>query len=315
MHAEDIDEQASLWLAREQGGLTDAERAALDAWLARSSRHQIAYLRLQAAWERAGRLAALRSPMRSASSKSRALPWIRIPAIAAALLVLAFVGKTYLTERGPHIMARYSTAIGQTHSYQLADGTHMDLNTGTRLHTDIGGRERIVTLDAGEAFFEVAHDAAHPFVVRAANRRITDLGTKFSVFLNGDTVRVLVYEGRVRVETEPGAAGPAPVEADGGHVVIAQGMEALVFAKPQSEIVKDLGWRNGMLTFDQLPLADVAEAFNRYNAKHMLVEGNARKIRIGGSFKADNVEAFVQLLQQGFGLSVKNQGDKIVVSR
>jgi transmembrane sensor len=315
MHAEDIDEQASLWLAREQGGLTVEEREVLDAWLVQSSRHQVAYLRLKVAWERAGRLAALRTPMHSASPKSRALPWLRIPAIVAALLVLAFAGRTYLTEHRPHALTSYSTAIGQTHSYQLADGTRLDLNTNTRLHADIGGGERIVTLDAGEAFFEVAHDAVHPFVVHAGKRRITDLGTKFSVFLNGDTVRVLVYEGRVRVETEPGAAGPAPVEADGGHVVIAQGMEALVFAKPQSEIVKDLGWRNGMLTFDQLPLADVAEVFNRYNAKHMQVEGNARKIRIGGSFKADNVEAFVQLLQQGFGLSVKNQGDKIVVSR
>ena len=315
MHAEDINEQASLWLAREQHGLTEGERTALDVWLAQSSRHRVAYLRLQSAWDRAGRLAALRTPVHPASPKNRALPWLRIPAVAAVLLVLAFAGRTYLMERKPHVVASYSTAIGQTHSYQLADGTRMELNTNTHLRTDIGNAERVVTLNSGEAFFEVSHDALHPFVVQAGKRRITDLGTKFSVFLNGDTVRVLVYEGRVRVETAPGVAGPTPIEADGGHVVIAQGMEALVFARPQSEILKELGWRNGMLTFDQLPLADVAEAFNRYNAKHMQVEGNARLIRIGGSFKADNVEAFVQLLQQGFGLSVKNKGDKILVSR
>ena len=315
MHAEDIDELASLWLAREQGGLTAEEKEALHAWLTQSSRHQVAYLRLKAAWERAGRLAALRTPMRSASPKISAFFWLRVPALAAAAVVLVYVGKSYLEEHRLRTVAYYSTAVGRTHSYQLADGTRMDLNTDTHLRADIGDGERVVTLESGETFFEVAHDASRPFVVHAGKRRITDLGTKFSVYLNGDTVRVLVYEGRVRVETEPGATGPAPVEADGGHVVIAQGMEALVFAKPQSEIVKDLGWRNGMLTFDQLPLAEVAEVFNRYNAKHMQVEGNARNIRIGGSFKADNVEAFVQLLRQGFGLSVKNQGDKIVVSR
>ena len=103
--------------------------------------------------------------------------------------------------------------------------------------------------------------------------------------------------------------------ADAGHVVIAQGMEALVFAKPGDEVARDLSWRDGMLTFDQQPLTEVAKEFNRYNARHIQVEGKARKIRIGGSFKADNVDAFVVLLQQGFGLSVKNQGDKIVVSR
>lgn len=314
MRAEDIDEQASLWLAREQGGLTADEQEALGVWLAQSSRHQVAYLRLKAAWDRAGRLAALRTPVRSALPKIRPSLWFGIPACAAAILVLAFAGKTYLADRRPQAVT-YSTAVGQTHSYQLADGTRMDLNTDTRLRAEIGDSERAVTLQSGEAFFEVAHDTSRPFVVHAGKRRITDLGTKFSVFLNGDTVRVLVYEGRVRVETEPGAVGPAPVDADAGHVVIAQGMEALVFAQPSSEIVKELSWRDGMLTFDQLPLPEVAEAFNRYNVKHMQVEGNARKIRIGGSFKADNVEAFVQLLQQGFGLSVKNQGDKIVVSR
>ena len=315
MHADDIDELASLWLAREQDGLTGEEREALGAWLAQSTRHQVADLRLQAAWERAGRLAVLRTPVRSAPLKNRSILRLGIAALAAALLVLVYAGKVYLAQHGSHAVTYYSTAIGQTHSYQLSDGTRVDLNTNTRLHADIGGGERIVTLDSGEAFFEVAHDAAHPFVVRAGKRQITDLGTKFSVFLNGDTVRVMVYEGRVRVEAEAGAAGPAPVDAGAGHVVIAQGMEALVFAKPQGEIVKDLGWRNGMLTFDQLPLADVADVFNRYNAKQMQVEGNARKIRIGGSFKADNVEALVQLLQQGFGLSVKNRGDKIIVSR
>jgi ferric-dicitrate binding protein FerR (iron transport regulator) len=45
------------------------------------------------------------------------------------------------------------------------------------------------------------------------------------------------------------------------------------------------------------------------------VEGPARKIRIGGSFKADNVDVFVLLLHRGFGLSVNEQGGTIVVSR
>ncbi len=58
---------------------------------------------------------------------------------------------------------------------------------------------RTVTLDGGEAYFEVVHDARHPFVVLAGNRRITDLGTKFSVSREGDHVQVVVKEGRVRV--------------------------------------------------------------------------------------------------------------------
>lgn len=311
MRAEEIEEQASIWLAREMDGLTAEEQAALEQWLAGSSRNMVAYLRLRAAWERAGRLAALRTPMRPAPPPTGWWTRLRIPAAAAIVLGLLYGGNAYL-KSGQDNQVTYSTKVGETRTYQLADGTRMDLNTNARVRADVTGKERRVTLEAGEAFFDVTHDARHPFVVFAGKRRITDLGTKFSVFLNGDSVRVLVLEGRVRVETQ---SGQAPIVADAGHVVLAQGVEALVFAKPDSEVASELSWRNGMLTFDQSPLTEVAKEFNRYNARHIVVEGNARKIRIGGTFKADNVDAFVLLLQQGFGLSVKNQGDKIVVSR
>jgi transmembrane sensor len=183
------------------------------------------------------------------------------------------------------------------------------------MHANVTATRRTVTLDAGEAYFDVVHDASRPFVVYAGNRRITDLGTKFSVFRNGDDVRVTVREGRVKVEILGQSAGRAPVVTDGGHEVVTKGGETLVFVKPDVDIANDLSWRSGMLVFNQQTLAEAAEQFNRYNERQILVEGNARKIRIGGSFKADNVEVFVLLLHRGFGLSVSDQGDRIVVSR
>ena len=70
-----------------------------------------------------------------------------------------------------------------------------------------------------------------------------------------------------------------------------------------------------MLVFNQQSLAEAADQFNRYNARKLVVEGAARHIRIGGSFKADNVDVFVLLLHRGFGLSVDDEGKRIVVSR
>jgi len=315
MPANDIETQASIWLAREIRGLTPEELSSLQNWLAESSLHKVSYLRLNSAWQRAGRLAALKKPpMRPAHAQGSSWSRFCIPAFAAIALVLLYGGKTYLTSSQPNGQA-YATDLGRMKTYQLADGTRMELNSNTRVRADVTTKQRIVTLESGEAYFDVAHDARHPFVVYAANRRITDLGTKFSVFLNGDNVRVLVREGRVRVDMQPGSAGVGPVEAEAGHVVIAQGMETMVLAKPDHEIANDLSWRSGMLVFDQRPLAEVAEEFNRYNAKHIIVEGSARKIHIGGSFKADNVNIFVLLLHQGFGLSVNDQGDRIVVTR
>lgn len=314
MSAEEIDELASLWLAREDRGLSAQEQDALERWLAASSLNKVAYLRLKTAWQRSERLAALnRPPMRATAAPVRSWARLRVPALAAMMLVLLGAGWIWLEPGGQGQV--FSTGLGQIQTYQLADGTRMELNTSTRVKAEVTARRRIVTVETGEAYFDVTHDGRHPFTVYAGSRRITDLGTKFSVFLNGDNLRVLVREGKVRVEMQPGLSGSAPIVAGAGHAVIAQGAETMVFDKPEREIDGDLGWRGGMLVFDQLPLTKVAEEFNRYNARHIEIEGNARKIRIGGSFKADNVDVFLHLLREGFGLSVNDQGNRIVVSR
>ena len=310
MSADETEMLAAAWLAREDRGLTAQEADALDLWL-ESSLHKVAYLRLKASWQRADRLAALKSPAHPITDRSPLLAW---GALAAALLLL-LGGGAWLFWPSPPQGQSYATLVGQMQQVRLADGTRLELNTNTRMHASVTATRRTVTLDAGEAYFDVVHDASRPFVVYAGNRRITDLGTKFSVFRNGDDVRVTVREGRVKVEVLGQLAGSAPVIADGGHEVVTKGSETLLLAKPDSAITNDLSWRSGMLIFNQQTLAEAAEQFNRYNERQILVEGNARKIRIGGSFKADNVDVFVLLLHRGFGLSVSDRGDRIVVSR
>ena len=77
----------------------------------------------------------------------------------------------------------------------------------------------------------------------------------------------------------------------------------------------ELSWREGMLVFDRSTLADAVAEFNRYNRRKLVIEGEvAGEVRIGGSFEADNIDAFGRLLQQAFGLSVEDRGDEIVIS-
>jgi transmembrane sensor len=312
MSADEIEMQAALWLAREDRGLTAEESNALDLWLGATSLNKVSYLRLKAGWQRADRLAALKSPVLRAS---RTNP-VAMPALLAACLLIMLAGSAWYfwpALKSAVDTRSYATTIGQKQEVRLSDGTRLELNTNTRVRASVTATGRTVTLDEGEAYFDVVHDAARPFVVYAGNRRITDLGTKFSVFRYGDDVRVTVREGRVKVEILGQAS--QPVVTDGGHEVVTKGGETLVLTKPDADIADDLSWRSGMLVFKEQTLAEAADQFNRYNARQILVEGNARKIRIGGSFKADNVDVFVLLLHRGFGLSVNEQGDRIVVSR
>jgi transmembrane sensor len=311
MSADEIEMIAAEWLAREDRSLTAEERDRMELWLEQSSRHRVAYLRLKAAWRSADRLAALKAPMPVSRRPDRI--WLLPTAIAASLVVVLGAAAWFWRTQAPAPRS-YVTAIGQRQALRLADGTQVELDTNTRLHADLSARSRTITLDSGEAYFDVVHDASRPFTVYAGNRRITDIGTKFSVFRDGDDVRVVVKEGLVKIEQidQPQAM---PLLAQAGHEVIAKGGETLLASKPGQEISNDLSWRQGVLVFNQQTLADAAEQFNRYNSRHIQVEGSARKIRIGGSFKADNVDVFVQLLHRGFGLSVNEQGNKIVVSR
>ena len=108
-----------------------------------------------------------------------------------------------------------------------------------------------------------------PFTVYAGNRRITDIGTKFSVYRNGDDVRVWCAKGGCAWMSSTSRKW-TPVVAEAGHAVITKGGETLVMAKP-TRYRQRLSWRSGMLVFNQQTLAEAADQFNRYNERQIFV--------------------------------------------
>jgi transmembrane sensor len=308
---EEIEAEAADWLARADRGLTSDETVAFEQWRAAATEHRIVFLQLRSVWQRADALAGLRQP----APPARRLPSrlkLAAAAIAAVLVIAVGVGMQYRTQKIS--VQKFQTAVGAQRSLDLPDGTHVELNTDTVIHASMTPEARTVTLDRGQAYFEVVHDADHPFVVIAGNRRITDLGTKFSVRRDGNRVDVVVKEGEVRVELIAGDHVGAPVVAERNMIVISRDNETLIAQKRPQEIDNAMLWRSGLLFFDQEPLAEVVNDINRYNRRKMEVVGRARDIRIGGSFRRDNIEGFKQLLRDGFGLKITEAGDKIVIS-
>lgn len=315
MTAREIEDQAARWVARrDRDEWDEAQEAELEAWLAKSTAHRVAFLRLDAAWGAAARLSVLNGPMSAASLRSPRRLWLPLGRMAAAVVAMAAVigGATYFLE-GQRASASFTTQIGQRETIPLADGTKVELNTDSELRADVTPTKRTVWLDRGEAYFEVAHDKRHPFTVLVGDRRITVLGTKFSVRRDGDGVEVVVAEGRVRVETLDHPAPPTIVTRD--DIAIAKSGETLVAMKSPQDVSAALGWRHGLLIFGQATLSDVAEEFNRYNEKKIVVtDATAAHLRLGGTFEATNLDAFVRLLEHGFGLKVVDKGDVIEIS-
>jgi transmembrane sensor len=311
-----IEEMAARWLLRQQeDGWSAHDQAELEAWLDTAAEHKVAYWRLEHGWSKVDRLAALKTP----DALSRPRPRWRgawRPAAAAAIAACIAAGALIWPTAGLFGARSFHTEIGVRETVPLADGSKVELNTETRLRAAVTGRTRDVWLDRGEAYFEVAHDASRPFVVHAGAKTVTVLGTKFSVRRNGDQVVVAVVEGRVRVADASSPAATPPPVLTRGDTAIAAGPSMIVAAKSVERVASELSWREGVLTFDQSTLADAAGEFNRYNRKKLVIaDGPTAQMRIGGSFEAENVEAFARLLQQAYGLKVDDTGETVKISQ
>jgi transmembrane sensor len=208
---------------------------------------------------------------------------------------------------------RYETVLGGRRQVVLEDGSTIELNTSTVIRTAVSGVTRDVWLDRGEAFFSINHESA-PFVVHAGSRLITDLGTRFLVRREGESVRVAVTDGRVRV-TEANTTDPSPTATiQKGDMLEAEGDSTLVIQNTGATIARTLAWRSGMLEFDRTPLLRAAQEFNRYNQHKLSVTGKAAEIPIGGSFRVSNIQGFARLLHDAYGLRIDETAAETKIS-
>ncbi|HEV7383880.1 MAG TPA: FecR domain-containing protein [Phenylobacterium sp.] len=316
------EETAARWLLRqEENGWSQADQAELDAWLAAASGNKVAYWRLEHGWRKVDRIAALRAPALPGPSlpsrfERRPLGIWRPAAVAAGVAACLMAGALIWPAAGLLGHKAYQTEIGARETVPLADGTKVELNTQTSLRAAVTAKSREVWLDRGEAYFEVAHDPSRPFVVHAGAKTVTVLGTKFSVRRNGDQVEVAVVEGKVRVADAAFSGATPPPVLTRGDTAIAEGPSMIVAAKSVERVANELSWRQGLLTFDQSTLADAAGEFNRYNRKKLVIAGGeVAQMRIGGSFEAENVDAFARLLQRAYGLKVDDNGETVKISQ
>jgi transmembrane sensor len=314
-------------MLRDEVEWSAGDQAGLEAWLAQSMAHKAAYWRLEHGWREADRIAAL-GDMPELTTRVGWFPratWWRPVAIAASLLLAIGLGALYvmpgLVDPAPEASApaaaptRFATRVGGRKTVTLSDGSRVELNTATSVRARVTLARREFWLDSGEAYFEVAHAPNLPFVIHAGQRDITVLGTKFSVRRDGDRVRVSVVEGRVRIDQASGSQGPRSSTVTGGDVVVAEGPSTLVASNAGERVRRQLSWRQGMLTFDQATLAEAAAEFNRYNPRQLVVaDPETASIRIGGSFQSNNIDAFVRLLREAYGLRVEVRGEQTRIS-
>lgn len=178
-----------------------------------------------------------------------------------------------------------STPKGRQFQMVLPDGSKVWLNAASSIHypTMFIGDERLVEI-TGEAYFEVAHNAAKPFKVKINNTTTVEvLGTHFNVnaYTNEETINTTLLEGAVRVS---GA---------GGKTVLVPGQQAQTTADGKSKVVnavntgKVIAWKNGVFDFEDASLEEVMRQLERWYDIEVVYEKNIPKLEFFGKMGKD----------------------------
>ncbi|MDT8397518.1 MAG: FecR domain-containing protein [Pseudomonadales bacterium] len=341
-------EQACAWLARLDAGASDEEREQLGQWLNADPAHRDMLFDMAALWDQLAVLSELSDifPLeRYAPRSARPLSRRGLLAVAASLVValLTVSGGLVLMRGNPAeeaaqlnmVMPRtYETAIGKQQTLDLPDGSRVILNTNTRLMVDYSDALRNIFLEHGEGLFEVSKDASRPFRVHAGNRVVEAVGTAFAVqHLQQDSIAVMVTEGKVNFRSQsadvdtidpelPAAGSAAAAQAnavlamDTGMALVA-GESAAVSEQnstiekkqlPAEEIEVRLAWRYGMLLFQDDTLEQVLQEVSRYTPIRIEADPAIREIRVGGYFRAGDIDGLLVAMRENFQIDAQRIG-------
>jgi transmembrane sensor len=201
--ASDVEAAASAWIARRDAGMTALEEAEFTRWAA-LPRHAAALARHEATWRifnrplSAGQGHALADEFRARFARQRRRRVAATLSAVSCLLMAGFVWRSAFSERAESAPGAIAVVV-LPEKRTLPDGSLVELKSGAEIAVDYSGEFRRVSLLKGETHYQVAEDAARPFIVEVAGVEVRAVGTAFSVELGRKSVAILVTEGRVAV--------------------------------------------------------------------------------------------------------------------
>lgn len=328
--------EASAWFVEFRAG--DMHAAARDRfveWLRRSPEHIQAYLEVAGAWaelpagDPRGSID-LQALIVRAKNESEVIPVrafqgrkrqqitssSRRLRFAASFVLLSVLAGMVLWFQS-HQKNFYVTQIGEQRSIHLTDGSLVDLNAGTKVKIRFSGDARNIELVEGEALFHVAKDPARPFVVRSENAEVRAVGTQFNVYRKKNGTVVTVLEGRVAVEPlaikRPANGAPQSLLDAGEQLTISPH----AVTQPQHiDVAIAMGWMQRRLTFDETPLGDVADEFNRYNTRRLVIDdARLRDVAISGVYSSTDPTSLINFLREQPAIGVAESKTEIRITR
>ena len=298
-------DRALAWVARLRSDqVSERDHQAFALWLAANPAHAEAMDSMLELWDDLGAVSQIPltelQPQRLSHKVTRRRALGASMALAASICLAVLLAPQLATNTDQQ---QFVSKVGEQLNIELSDGTHILLNTNSRLQVDYQAMQRQVTLHRGEAFFDVTRDLERPFVVTAGSAEVRVLGTAFNVLMQRGQSEITVTEGVVRV-TERNA--PATRAAESALLYENQQVTADSSGLQDSTTVHSehqLAWREGKLVAEEMPLAELVEQLSRYHERKILiVEPSVAQTTVSGVFRLEDPESILLALEHSIGV-------------
>lgn len=294
-----VAEQAVHWLLEmQQGRLTPRQHLAWQQWLEAHSEHQRAWDQIQRVNQRLRGVpsplahAALNAP--TSNSRRQALK---------LLLILGAGSAAAWSLRQQHILppltADYRSPVGQRRTVQLADGSQLQLNTGSAVDVHFDGQQRLVRLLEGEIQL-TARTGTTPLRVLTGQGLLSSQAARLNVRQFNDHTQLAVLDGQVDVM--PNQYSGLPLSVVAAHQV---NFTRKGWDSPRPTDVNSGAWADGMLVAAHMRLADFLAELGRYRRGQLNCDPQVANLLLSGSYPLEDSERILDLLEVSLPVTVR----------
>lgn len=235
--------------------------------------------------------------------------FLKIAAVLVVLFGLWFVAARQFTTPQNDVLTFKSG--NKSIEKILPDGTRILLSKNSEITYSRAfvGNTREINL-TGEGFFDVHHDAVHPFVIHTQGTDVKVLGTSFNVRAYDAQVQVLVKNGKVQFSK------------NSAKVILTKGQKGEILANVdtiiKSEVVEvETAVKENLssFVFNKMSLGEVAESLSkRFNKDIKFSQDKIKNCKLTATFENEKLENIIAVIAETFNLKVDNQADTILLS-
>jgi ferric-dicitrate binding protein FerR (iron transport regulator) len=270
--------------------------------------------------------------------RRRWFTWQLGAALAAAVMIM--IAGSYLYHKSPTAPSSPAAAIqytckqGERKSFQFPDGTQVMLNAASEisLNNNYGKNTREVFLK-GEAFFEVQHNVAVPFIVHTASMDVKAVGTAFNVksYSNEGKTETVLIRGLVEVTLKKDNNRRLLLHPDekimwvenktvndAGGPVSAKNNSTQPAIKPVTKLdngnIKEVAWIQNDLAFDDEPFEEIAAQLSRwYNVNIQFASEDIKQYHFTATFKKEKIEQVLNILKASKKFNYRFEGANTII--